>query len=244
MPEAQLSLTSSGDICNIKGFDVTYVRNFTDIDDKIIKRAGEEGIPWDAVAGKYTDEYYRDMDMLGVGRADLEPKATDYIADMITIVQSLVDKGYAYEIDGSVYFSVESFRDYGKLSKRNMEETMAGARVEVDERKKNPLDFALWKKSKEGEPFWECPWGKGRPGWHIECSAMSIKHLGESFDIHGGGADLLFPHHENEIAQSEAYTGKPFAKYWVHNGFITINKEKMSKSLGNFFTIREVLDSF
>ena len=227
-----------------KGFDVTYVRNFTDIDDKIIKRAGEEGIPWDAVAGKYTDEYYRDMDMLGVGRADLEPKATDYIADMITIVQSLVDKGYAYEIDGSVYFSVERFRDYGKLSKRNMEETMAGARVEVDERKKNPLDFALWKKSKEGEPFWECPWGKGRPGWHIECSAMSIRHLGESFDIHGGGADLLFPHHENEIAQSEAYTGKPFAKYWVHNGFITINKEKMSKSLGNFFTIREVLESF
>jgi len=227
-----------------KGLVVTYVRNFTDIDDKIIKRAGEEGIPWDSVSRKYTDEYYRDMDMLGVGRADLEPRATDYIPEMITIVRGLVDKGFAYEIDGSVYFSVEKFRDYGKLSKRNMEEAMAGARVEVDERKKNPLDFALWKKSKEGEPFWESPWGKGRPGWHIECSAMSIKHLGESFDIHGGGADLLFPHHENEIAQSEAYTGKPFARYWVHNGFITINKEKMSKSLGNFFTIREVLASF
>ncbi len=227
-----------------KGLNVTYVRNFTDIDDKIIKRSHEEGIPWDAVAGKYTDEYYRDMDMLGVGRADIEPKATDYIPEMIKIVQGLIGKGHAYESDGSVYFAVGSFRDYGKLSKRDMEEMMAGARVEVDERKKNPLDFALWKKSKEGEPYWESPWGPGRPGWHIECSAMSVKHLGESFDIHGGGADLLFPHHENEIAQSEAFTGKTFAKYWVHNGFITINKEKMSKSLGNFFTIKEVLETF
>lgn len=227
-----------------KGFDVIYVRNFTDIDDKIINRAKQEGIPWYEVAQKYTDEYYSDMDRLGVGRADVEPKATEYIKEMVDIVSGLIQKGYAYESDGSVYFSVDTFPEYGKLSKRDTEEMMAGARVDVDERKKNPLDFALWKKSKEGEPFWESPWGHGRPGWHIECTAMSIKHLGESFDIHGGGADLLFPHHENEIAQSEAFTGKPFAMYWVHNGFITIDKEKMSKSLGNFFTIKEVLEKF
>ncbi len=227
-----------------KGFDVTYVRNFTDIDDKIINRAKQAGMPWYEVARKYTDEYYSDMDRLGVGRADMEPKATEYIKEMIDIVSRLVQKGYAYESEGSVYFSVDKFPGYGKLSKRDREEMVAGARVDVDERKKNPLDFVLWKKSKEGEPFWESPWGLGRPGWHIECTAMSIKHLGESFDIHGGGADLLFPHHENEIAQSEAFTGKPFARYWVHNGFITIDKEKMSKSLGNFFTIKEVLDKF
>jgi cysteinyl-tRNA synthetase len=227
-----------------KGFHVTYVRNFTDIDDKIINRARQEGIPWDAVAKKYTDEYYVDMDMLGVGRADIEPKATEHIAEIIAIVQRLIERGFAYEADGSVYYAVDAFPDYGKLSKRDKDEMIAGARIEVDERKKNPLDFALWKKSKEGEPFWESPWGRGRPGWHIECTAMSMQHLGESFDIHGGGADLLFPHHENEIAQSEAATGKPFVKYWVHNGFITIDKEKMSKSLGNFFTIREVLDKF
>ncbi|MDQ7788417.1 MAG: cysteine--tRNA ligase, partial [Thermodesulfovibrionales bacterium] len=187
---------------------------------------------------------YEDMDMLGVGRADVEPKATEHINEMIEIIKALIGKGIAYVSDGSVYFSVDKFPGYGKLSKRDMEEMLAGARVDVDKRKKNPLDFALWKNSKEGEPFWESPWGLGRPGWHIECSAMSLKHLGESFDIHGGGADLLFPHHENEIAQSEAFTGIPFAKYWVHNGFITIDKEKMSKSLGNFFTIREVLDNF
>ena len=227
-----------------KGFDVKYVRNFTDIDDKIINRAKQEGITWDAVAKKYTAEYYKDMDRLGVGRADVEPKATEHIEEIIGIIKGLIEKGYAYEVDSSVYFSVAKFPGYGKLSKRDMEEMTAGARVEVDERKKNPLDFALWKKSKEGEPSWESPWGLGRPGWHIECSAMSIKHLGESFDIHGGGADLLFPHHENEIAQSEAFTGRPFARYWVHNGFITIDKEKMSKSLGNFFTIKEVLDKF
>jgi cysteinyl-tRNA synthetase len=227
-----------------KGFDVKYVRNFTDIDDKIINRAKQEGITWDAVARKYTDEYYKDMKRLGVGRADIEPKATEHIEEIIDIVNGLIEKGYAYEVKGSVYFSVDKFIGYGNLSKKDMEEMMAGARVEVDERKKNPLDFALWKKSKEGEPSWESPWGAGRPGWHIECTAMSIKHLGESFDIHGGGADLLFPHHENEIAQSEAFTGKPFAKYWIHNGFITIDKEKMSKSLGNFFTIKEVLDKF
>lgn len=229
---------------NYKGLDVLYVRNFTDIDDKIINRAKQDGITWDQVAQKYTDEYYKDMDMLGVKRADVEPKATEHIPEIIDIVQGLIQKGYAYESEGSVYFSVNQFHDYGKLSKRDKDDMVAGARVEVDERKKNPLDFVLWKQSKEGEPFWESPWGQGRPGWHIECTAMSIKHLGESFDIHGGGADLLFPHHENEIAQSEAFTGKPFAKYWVHNGFITTNKEKMSKSLGNFFTIKEVLNEF
>jgi len=227
-----------------KGNNVMFVKNFTDIDDKIINRSKQEGISWDAVARKYTEEYYRDMDALGVRRPDLEPKATDYIKEMIEIIKGLIDRGCAYELEGSVYFEVETFPEYGKLSKRDREEMIAGARVEVDERKKNPMDFALWKRSKEGEPSWDSPWGAGRPGWHIECSAMSIKHLGEEFDIHGGGADLIFPHHENEIAQSESFTGKPFAKYWVHNGFITIDKEKMSKSLGNFFTVKEILDKF
>jgi cysteinyl-tRNA synthetase len=227
-----------------KGFDVKFVRNFTDIDDKIINRAKQECISWDAVARKYTEEYYEDMGRLGVGKAEVEPKATEHIGEMITIVKGLIDKGYAYEVDGSVYFEVDKFPEYGKLSKRDREEMMAGARVEVDERKKNPLDFALWKRSKEGEPSWDSPWGPGRPGWHIECTAMSVKYLGESFDIHGGGADLIFPHHENEIAQSESFTGKPFAKYWFHNGFITIDKEKMSKSLGNFFMVKEVLGKF
>jgi cysteinyl-tRNA synthetase len=227
-----------------KGYNVMFVKNFTDIDDKIINRSKQEGISWDAVARKYTEEYYRDMDALGVGRPDLEPRATEHIKEMIEIIKGLIDRGYAYELDGSVYFEVEKFPEYGKLSKRDREEMIAGARVEVDERKKNPVDFALWKKSKEGEPSWDSPWGSGRPGWHIECSAMSIKHIGEEFDIHGGGADLIFPHHENEIAQSESFTGKPFARYWVHNGFITIDKEKMSKSLGNFFTVKEILDKF
>jgi cysteinyl-tRNA synthetase len=227
-----------------KGYQFTYVRNFTDIDDKIINRAKQEDISWDAVAKKYTDEYYRDMDRLGVGRADVEPKATEHIPEIIGIVKGLVDKGYAYEVDRSVYFEVEKFAGYGKLSKRDLEDMVAGARVEVNESKRNPMDFALWKASKDGEPSWDSPWGPGRPGWHIECTAMSIKHLGETFDIHGGGADLIFPHHENEIAQSEAYTGKPFVKYWVHNGFITVDKEKMSKSLGNFFTIQEILNKF
>ncbi len=227
-----------------KGYKFKYIRNFTDIDDKIINRAKQEGIAWDAVAKKYTEEYYLDMDRLGVGRADVEPKATDHIQEIIEIVKGLVDKGYAYEVDKSVYFEVGKFPGYGKLSKRDLEDMVAGARVDVDERKRNPMDFALWKASKEGEPSWDSPWGPGRPGWHIECTAMSLKHLGETFDIHGGGADLIFPHHENEIAQSEAYTGKPFVKYWVHNGFITIDKEKMSKSLGNFFTIKEILNKF
>ncbi len=227
-----------------KGFSVIYVRNFTDIDDKIINRARQEGVSWEAIARTYTEEYYNDMDLLGVAKADIEPKATEHIREIVNIVETLIEKGYAYEVSGNVYFAVDTFPEYGKLSKRDSEEMIAGARVDVDERKKNPLDFALWKQSKEGEPSWESPWGFGRPGWHIECSAMSIKHLGMSFDIHGGGADLIFPHHENEIAQSEAFTGKPFAKYWVHNGFITIDKEKMSKSLGNFFTVKEVLDKF
>lgn len=227
-----------------KGYQFKYVRNFTDIDDKIINKANKEGVTWDAIARKYTDEYYRDMDSLGIGRADVEPKATDHIKEIIEMVSGLVEKGYAYEIDGSIYFEVSKFAGYGKLSKRDLEDMMAGARVEVDERKRNPMDFALWKASKEGEPAWESPWGPGRPGWHIECSAMSRKHLGDTLDIHGGGADLIFPHHENEIAQSEAYTGRPFVKYWVHNGFITVDKEKMSKSLGNFFTIQEILNKF
>ncbi|MDI6800553.1 MAG: cysteine--tRNA ligase [Thermodesulfovibrionales bacterium] len=231
-----------------RGYNVKFVRNFTDIDDKIIRRANEEGISWDAVAKKYVDEYYKDMDALGIARADVEPKATEHISEMIDVIKSLIEKGYAYAVaegeNQSVYFEVEKFLEYAKLSKKDMKDLLAGARVDVDERKKSPMDFALWKASKEGEPWWDSPWGKGRPGWHIECTAMAIKHLGETLDIHGGGADLIFPHHENEIAQSEAYTAKPFAKYWMHNGFITIDKEKMSKSLGNFFTIREILDKY
>ncbi|MCL4456764.1 MAG: cysteine--tRNA ligase [Nitrospirae bacterium] len=231
-----------------KGIDVKFVKNFTDIDDKIIKRANEEGASWDVVAKKYIDEYYRDMDALGIARADIEPKATEHIGEMIEVIKTLIEKEYAYAVqegdNQSVYFEVEKFSGYAKLSKKDIDDLLAGARVDVDERKKSPVDFALWKASKEGEPWWESPWGKGRPGWHIECTAMAIKHLGETFDIHGGGADLIFPHHENEIAQSEAYTGKPFANYWMHNGFITIDKEKMSKSLGNFFTIRDILDKY
>ena len=227
-----------------KGYKVTYIKNFTDIDDKIINRAKQEGIRWDEVAQKYIEEYYKDMESLGVARADVEPKATEHIQEIIDIVKGLIDKGYAYEVQGDVYFGIEKFTDYGKLSKRDLDDMMAGARVEVNEKKRNPMDFALWKSSREDEPAWDSPWGPGRPGWHIECSAMSRKHLGDMLDIHGGGADLIFPHHENEIAQSEAYTGRPFVKYWVHNGFITVDKEKMSKSLGNFFTIKEILNKF
>jgi cysteinyl-tRNA synthetase len=227
-----------------KGLEVRFIKNFTDIDDKIINRARETGTPWDKVARKYTDKYYEDMGRLGVEPADVEPKATEHIPEIIELVRGLVEKGHAYEVEGDVYFSIGGFPAYGKLSGRSVDDMQAGARVEVDERKRHPMDFALWKASKEGEPSWESPWGPGRPGWHIECSAMSMKHLGETFDIHGGGADLIFPHHENELAQSEAYTGKPFVRYWVHNGFITVDKEKMSKSLGNFFTIEEILDKF
>lgn len=227
-----------------RGFEVTHVRNITDIDDKIIARAAQEKKSTEEIARKYTEEYYIDMERLGVSRADIEPNATDHISEMIKTIEGLIKKGYAYSIDRDVYFEVRKFPGYGKLSKKNIDDLMAGARVDIDERKRNPLDFALWKASREGEPFWDSPWGKGRPGWHIECTAMSSKYLGESFDIHGGGADLIFPHHENELAQSEAYSGKPFVKYWVHNGFITVDKEKMSKSLGNFFTIKEILEKY
>ena len=224
-----------------RGYDVTFVRNFTDIDDKIIKRANEEGVDYKTVAEKYIGEFDVDMGALGLEKPSVEPRATEHIPDMIRLISALIQKGFAYRSNGDVLFSVEKFKDYGKLSKRNIEEMQAGARVEIDEKKENPLDFALWKASKPGEPYWESPWGKGRPGWHIECSVMSQKYLGETFDIHGGGRDLIFPHHENEIAQSEAASGKPFARYWIHNGFVNINKEKMSKSLGNILTIKEIL---
>jgi len=224
-----------------KGYEVTFVRNFTDIDDKIIKRANEEKVDWKAIAEKYIGEFNIDMGRLRLGKPSFEPRATEHIPGMIQLISILMDKGYAYQRDGNVFFSIEKFKDYGKLSRRNLEEMQAGARVEIDEKKDNPLDFALWKASKPGEPFWGSPWGNGRPGWHIECSVMSQKYLGETFDIHGGGKDLTFPHHENEIAQSEAATGKPFARHWIHNGFVNINKEKMSKSLGNFLTIKEIL---
>jgi len=223
-----------------RGYEVMFVRNFTDIDDKIIKKANEEGIDWKAVAEKYIKEFYIDMGRLGLEKPTFEPRASEHIPEMIRLASTLIEKGHAYQSGGDVFFSVEKFKDYGKLSKRNIEEMQAGARVEIDEKKKNPLDFALWKGSKPGEPFWESPWGKGRPGWHIECSVMSQKYLGETFDIHGGGKDLVFPHHENEIAQSEAATAKPFARYWIHNGFVNINKEKMSKSLGNILTLKEI----
>jgi len=227
-----------------KGFKVHFVRNFTDVDDKIIRRAQEEKVSSQEIAERYIREFYRDMEALGLRRASVEPRATEHIPEMIALIRILLEKGFAYEVDGDVYFEVAKFKDYGKLSGRKLEELLAGARVEVDERKRNPLDFALWKASKPGEPAWESPWGKGRPGWHIECSAMSMKYLGETFDIHGGGQDLIFPHHENEIAQSQACTGKLFARYWLHNGFVTVHREKMSKSLGNFFTVREILERY
>ena len=224
-----------------KGFEVTYVRNFTDIDDKIIRRANEEQVDFRTIADRYIQTFYEDMDALGVLRPTLEPLATENIPEMIEIIHRLMDKGIAYVSGGDVYFAVEGFPDYGKLSGRALEDMMAGARVEVDVHKRNPMDFVLWKGSKPGEPAWDSPWGPGRPGWHIECSAMGKRFLGETFDIHGGGKDLILPHHENEIAQSEAAFGVPFVKYWIHNGFVNINNEKMSKSLGNFFTIRDVL---
>ncbi|MBI3812549.1 MAG: cysteine--tRNA ligase [Nitrospirae bacterium] len=225
-----------------KKYKVRYVKNFTDVDDKIIKRANQEGKPWLDVAETYIRAYREDMSRLGVQPADREPKATEYIPEMIRLIETLVKKETAYAIDGDVYYRVKRFKNYGKLSKRDADELAAGARVEVDERKENPLDFALWKASKPGEPTWDSPWGPGRPGWHIECSAMALKLLGRGLDIHGGGKDLIFPHHENEIAQSEGATGKPFARTWIHNGFVNVNQEKMSKSLGNFFTIREVFE--
>ncbi len=226
------------------GYRVTLVRNFTDVDDKIIDRARDLGVSWEAVARQFVEAFYQDMDALGLRRADIEPKATDHIPEMIQIIQALLRRGLAYPVDGDVYFAVRRFPEYGKLSHRNLEDLRAGARIEVDERKRDPLDFALWKASRPGEPSWESPWGPGRPGWHIECSAMASKYLGESFDIHAGGEDLIFPHHENEVAQSEGATGKPLARYWLHNGFVTVNGEKMAKSLGNFVTIRVALGRF
>ncbi|MHA1643711.1 MAG: cysteine--tRNA ligase [Candidatus Freyarchaeota archaeon] len=227
-----------------KGYIVIYIQNITDVDDKIIKRANELGEDPLSLSKRLTEAYFEDMEKLNVKRANIHPKVSDHIPEIIEFIDRLIKEGYAYEVDGNVYFSVAKAKDYGKLSHQSMENILAGARVEVDKNKRDPRDFALWKKVKPGEIFWESPWGNGRPGWHIECSAMAIKYLGPSIDIHGGGMDLIFPHHECEIAQSEAYTGKPFVKYWIHNGFVTINKEKMSKSLGNFFTIREVLEKY
>ncbi|HYL82519.1 MAG TPA: cysteine--tRNA ligase, partial [Candidatus Acidoferrum sp.] len=226
------------------GYWVTLVRNFTDVDDKIINRARQSKIPWDEVARENIAAFHRDMGALGLRPADVEPKATDHIPEMLRIIQALLERDLAYVVDGDVYFAVRRFPEYGKLSHRSPDDLRAGARIEVDERKRDPLDFALWKASRPGEPAWDSPWGPGRPGWHIECSAMAEKYLGESFDIHAGGEDLIFPHHENEIAQSEGATGKPLARYWLHNGFVTVNGEKMAKSVGNFVTIREALERF
>jgi len=226
------------------GLKVTYVRNFTDIDDKILDRARRDGLAWDEISKKYIAAFRRDMESLGVQPPTLEPLATEHIPEMIEMIRALEEKGVAYAVDGSVYFSVSSFPGYGKLSRRDRDQMMAGARVEPDERKRDPLDFALWKRSRPGEPAWESPWGPGRPGWHIECSCMSRKYLGQPLDIHGGGLDLVFPHHENEIAQSEALTGKPLAKFWIHNGPLTREKVKMSKSLGNILSIREALERY
>ncbi|MEK6614247.1 MAG: cysteine--tRNA ligase [Candidatus Binatota bacterium] len=226
------------------GYQVAFVRNFTDLDDKIIQRAKEQGTTSEAIATRYIREFSQDSAALGLLPPTHEPKATEHIPEIISLIRRLEEKGMAYRIDGDVFFPVERFPGYGKLSRRKIEELEAGARVEVDERKRSPMDFALWKASKEGEPFWESPWGKGRPGWHVECSAMSTKYLGQPFDIHGGGRDLVFPHHENEIAQSEGAFDCPFARYWIHNGFLNINQEKMSKSLGNVYTIREILERY
>lgn len=227
-----------------RGYDVRYVVNLTDVDDKIIARAQEEGVPPEQLARRFIAAYFEDAAKLGVRPADVYPRATHHIAEIVALVETLVAKGFAYELQGDVYFDVSKFPSYGRLSGKNLEELRSGARVAVDERKRNPLDFALWKKAKPGEPAWPSPWGKGRPGWHAECSAMSMKYLGETLDLHAGGEDLVFPHHENEIAQSEAATGKPFVRYWLHNGFVLIRGEKMSKSLGNFFTARDILKRY
>lgn len=227
-----------------KGYKVKYVQNFTDIDDKIINRAKENKEDVKELAERFITAYLEDMDALGIARPNIYSKATESIPDIIKIVKGLIEKGYAYESFGNVYYDVSEFQNYGKLARLVQDDLKPGARVEPEPGKRSPEDFALWKKSKPGEPSWESPWGPGRPGWHIECSAMSMKHIGQTLDIHGGGQDLIFPHHTNEIAQSEAYTGKEFAHYWLHNGFVTIDEEKMSKSLGNFFTIREILKKY
>lgn len=227
-----------------RGFKVDFVQNFTDIDDKMIKKANEEGTTVKKIGDTYIKEYYQDADALNIERATVNPRATEFIGEIIKFVKGLVDKGYAYEVDGDVYFSTKKFEGYGKLSGQNIEDLQSGARISVDERKKDPMDFAIWKAQKPGEPAWNSPWGMGRPGWHIECSCMAKKLLGETIDIHAGGSDLKFPHHENEIAQSEALTGEPFARYWLHSAFVNVNNEKMSKSLNNFFTAREILERY
>ncbi len=225
-------------------FKVNYVMNLTDVDDKIIRKANEENTDSKSVAERYISAFFEDIKKLKIRQADISPKATEHMPEIINLIKKIEEKGYAYNVEGNVFYDVKKFDNYGKLSGKNLDELEAGARVEINEEKKNPLDFSLWKKAKEGEPFWVSPWGNGRPGWHIECSAMSQKHLGETIDIHGGGSDLIFPHHENEIAQSEAATGHKFVKYWIHFGFLNFQNEKMSKSLGNFFTVRDVVKKF
>ena len=227
-----------------RGNKVNFVQNFTDIDDKIIRRANEEGLTFKEISEKYISEFWTDAKGMNIREATTHPKATENIGEIIDIVSTLIEKGYAYEANGDVYFSTKKFSEYGKLSHQPLEDLEAGARINVGEVKREPMDFALWKSAKPGEPYWESPWGHGRPGWHIECSAMVRRYLGETIDIHCGGQDLIFPHHENEIAQSECCNGVPFAKYWMHNGFITVDKVKMSKSLGNFFTVRDVAEQF
>lgn len=227
-----------------RGYKVKFIQNFTDIDDKMIKKANEEGISVKELGDRFIEEYYKDADNLNIERATKNPRATEFIEEIIKFVSDLIEKGYAYEVDGDVYFSTKKFNDYGKLSGQNLEELQLGARINVDERKKDPMDFAIWKSQKPGEPAWESPWGMGRPGWHIECSCMVHNLLGETIDIHAGGSDLSFPHHENEIAQSEARSGKQFARYWLHSAFINVNNQKMSKSLNNFFTAREILEKY
>lgn len=224
--------------------DVTFVQNFTDVDDKMIARANEENITLKSLGERFIKEYFTDAKGLGIREADIHPKATEHIGDIIKLVKTLIEKGHAYEVNGDVYYDVSSFRGYGKLSGQSLEDLQAGARIDVTDVKRNPEDFALWKAAKPDEDSWNSPWGQGRPGWHIECSAMSMKYLGETIDIHGGGQDLIFPHHENEIAQSEGATGKPFAKYWMHNGYINVDNQKMSKSLGNFFTVRDISEKY
>lgn len=227
-----------------RGYEVTYIQNFTDVDDKIIKRSHEEGISPEEVAEKYIKEYFIDCDGLGIKRATVHPQVTDNIDNIIVFVQDLIDKGYAYEAGGDVLFRTRKFKEYGKLSHQNIEELELGARIDVDDKKEDPLDFVLWKAKKDGEPGWQSPWGEGRPGWHIECSVMSNRYLGNTIDIHAGGQDLQFPHHENEIAQSECRNGHTFARYWMHNGYINVDGEKMSKSLGNFFTVRDISNKY
>ena len=228
-----------------RGYEVTFVQNFTDIDDKMIRRANEEGITVAELADRFIKAYFEDAKALGVRPATVHPRATEHIAEIISLIQRLEEKGLAYNVNGDVYFDIAKYRShYGKLSGQNIDDLESGARVEVGEEKRDPLDFALWKAQKPGEPAWQSPWGMGRPGWHIECSAMSMKYLGETIDIHGGGQDLIFPHHENEIAQSEGATGKPFVRYWMHNGFLNIDNQKMSKSLNNFFTVRDIREKY